>query len=530
MKILIAEPLAEGAVSLFKAESGWDVVVSNPKEYAAHLGDCDALVVRGAVKVTADVLAKAPLLRVVGRAGVGYDNIDMKAATDAGVLVMNTPGGNAVAVAEHTMALMLSLARAIPEASASTKGGKWEKKKFMGNELRGKTLGVLGLGNIGREVVQRARAFEMKIIGSDPYVSSQLAADLGIELVDTETLYSRSDFITLHLGLSLETKGMLSAAAFEKMRPGVRIINCARGELIDEAALKAALDSGKVAGAGLDVFAPEPPPPDNPLLKAEHLLATPHIGGSTEEAQEIVGVRIAEQMVDYLKNGVAVNAVNMPAITPEQYKAIGPWIAVAERLGKFAAYVAEGNPKLVRLTYRGKIAEMTTHVLRNAGLAGVLNRSLSQKANVVNAAQLASQRGINVEQRHEGRAGHIDSISLELETDSGVTAVEGALVLDRPRLIQVDGITCEAALSGHLTFMKNKDVPGVIGHVGTVMGRNQVNIANFSLGRQSAPTAPGEPLRALALVETDHSVPEAVLAELRNHPAVLQAKTVELTS
>jgi D-3-phosphoglycerate dehydrogenase len=530
MKILIAEPLAEGAVSLFKAEPGWDVVVSNPQEHAAHLADCDALVVRSAVKVNAEVLAKAPKLRVIGRAGVGYDNIDIKAATDAGVLVMNTPGGNAVSVAEHTLALMLALARAIPAASASTKSGKWEKKKFLGNELRGKTLGVVGLGNIGREVVQRARAFEMKIIGSDPYVSSQLAADFGVELVELDTLYARSDFISLHLALTPETKQILSTAAFAKMKPGVRIVNCARGELIDEAALAEALASGKVAGAGLDVFSPEPPAAENPLLKAEHLLATPHIGGSTEEAQEIVGVRIAEQMVDYLKNGVAVNAVNMPAMSPEQYKVVGPWISVAERLGTFAAYLAEGNPKLVRLSYRGKIADMTTHLIRNAGLAGVMSRSLAQKANVVNAAQMASRRGLNVEQRHENRTGHVDSILLELVTDSGTTSVEGALVLDLPRLIQVDGINCEAALSGHLTFMKNKDVPGVIGHVGTVLGRNQVNIANFSLGRQSTPAIPGEPLRALALVETDHAVPEPVLAELRNHPAVLLAKTVELTN
>jgi len=528
MKILIAEPLAEGAVSLFQAEAGWDVVVSNPKEYSSHLADCDALVVRSAVKVTAQVLAQAPLLRVIGRAGVGYDNIDIQAATDAGVLVMNTPGGNAVAVAEHTLALMLSLSRALPQASESTKSGKWEKKKFLGNELRGKTLGVMGLGNIGREVVARARAFEMKIIGSDPFVSSQLAADLGVELVDMDALFQRSDFISLHMGVTAETRNLLSTEAFAKMKPGVRIINCARGELVDEAALTAALASGKVAGAGLDVFAQEPPVAGNPLLASPNLMATPHIAGSTEEAQEIVGLRIAGQMVDYLKNGVAINAVNMPAISPEQYKAVGPWIAVAERLGAFASYLAEGNPKLVRLTYRGKIAEMTTHLIRNAGLAGVLNRSLSQKANVVNAAQIASTRGLNVEQRHENRAGHVDSICLELVTDSGITAVEGALVLDRPRLTQVDGITCEAALAGHLTYMKNNDVPGVIGHVGTVLGRNHVNIANFSLGRQSAPSSPGAVLRAIALVETDQAVPEKVLAELADHPAVLQAKSVEL--
>ena len=527
MRILIAEPLAEGAISLFRAEPGWDVVVSNPKEFAGHLAEAEALVVRGAVKVTRDVLAKSPKLKVIGRAGVGYDNIDVEACTDGGVLVMNTPGGNAVSVAEHTLALMLSLARAVPQASASTKSGKWEKKKFLGNELRGKTLGVIGLGSIGREVVLRARAFEMRIVGTDPYVSSKLAEDLGVELVDLHALMERSDYITLHVGLTPETTGLLNREAFARMKNGVRIINCARGELVDPAALAEAMASGKVAGAGLDVFSPEPPAADDPLLKAENLLATPHIGGSTEEAQEIVGVRIAEQMVEYLKHGVAVNAVNMPAISPEAYRTVGPWIAVAERLGTFAAHIAEGNPSSVRMVYRGRVAEMNTQLLRAAGLAGVVNRSLSQRANLVNAMQIAGERGLTVNESHETRTGHIDSLRLELATDKGVTAVEGALILDKPRLMQVDGITCETGLSGHITYMKNRDVPGVIGHVGTVLGNNSVNIANFSLGREDTPSAPGQPLCAVAMVETDGAVPERVLSQLREHPAVILAKAVE---
>jgi D-3-phosphoglycerate dehydrogenase len=526
MKILVAEPLAAAGVETLRSQPGWDVVVSNPKEYAEHLADADALIVRSAVKVTRDVLAKAPKLRAIGRAGVGVDNVDLAAATAAGVLVMNTPGGNSVSVAEHTLALMLAMARGIPQASASTKSGKWEKKKFLGNELRGKTLGVVGLGSIGREVVRRARAFEMRIVATDPYVSPQTADDLAVELVDLKQLYAASDYITLHVALTPETQRMLSAGAFAQMKDGVRIVNCSRGELIDIAALKDAIESGKVAGAALDVFDQEPAPPGYPLFALDAVVATPHIAGSTEEAQEIVGVRIAEQLAEYLRSGVAINAVNMPALSPEQYRAVEPYIALAERLGSFAAHIATGNPKTVRLVYLGKIAENNTHLIRNAGLAGVLNRSLSQKANLVNAMQIAAGRGLNVAEVHEKRSGPMDAIRLELETDAGTTTAEGGVVLGKARLIQVDGIYCEAPLSGNITFMKNLDVPGVIGHVGTVLGRNQINIANFSLGRRDAPARPGEPLEAVAVVETDGVVPEPVLAQLRENPAVKLARTV----
>ncbi len=528
MKILVAEPLAEGALALLRAQQGWDVVVSNPKEYQNHLADADALVVRSAVKVNADVLSKAPNLRVIGRAGVGVDNVDMDAATAAGVLVMNTPGGNAIAVAEHTIGLMLSLARLIPQASYSTKSGKWEKKKFLGSELRGKTLGVLGLGNIGREVVHRARGFEMRILGHDPYINPALARELGVELVDLATLYAESDYLTLHLAVTAETRGIIGADAIAKMKDGVRIVNCARGELIAGADLAAALRSGKVAGAALDVFDVEPPAAGSELLQEENLIATPHIGGSTGEAQETVGIRIVEQMVDYLVNGIAVNAVNMPALSPEQYKSLGPWVDVARRLGAFAVHVAEGHPQSVRLSYYGRIAEANTHLLRNAGLAGILNRYLSQKANVVNAFQIASQRGLTVAEQHEPHGSHLEGIRLELGTDAGVLAVEGTLLFGKPRLINVDGIPLEAALDGHLTFTKNRDVPGVIGHVGTILGRNEINIANFALGRQTEVPTSGGSLGAVAVVETDCAVSEDVLAQLREHPAVIMARSVPL--
>lgn len=527
MKILVAEPLAAAGIELLKAQPGWDVVIADPKTYSQHLADADALLVRSAVKVNADVLAKAPKLRVIGRAGVGVDNVDLKAATAAGVLVMNTPGGNAVSVAEHTLGLMLAMARSIPQANASTKAGKWEKKKFLGTELRGKTLGVMGLGSIGREVVKRARAFEMKIVGTDPFVSSQTAADIGVTLASREELYKLSDYITMHVALTTETQGMLNDAAFTLMKKGVRIVNCARGELMDGEALRRAIESGQVGGAALDVFQTEPPDAGEPLLALDSVLATPHIGGATEEAQEIVGVRIVEQLVEYLQHGVALNAVNVPAMTAEQYHAVGPYIDLAERLGTFAAYVATGNPSSVRLIYQGTIGEQNTALVRNAGLAGVLSRSMAHRANVVNSPQLAMDRGLAFAERHEKRAGAMDAIRLELATDKGVTSVEGTLVMGQPRLMVVDGIRCEAPLSGHLIHSSNADVPGVVGHFGAVLGKHGINIAHFSLGRQDAPSKPGAPLEAIVILETDTPVPEPVLQQILENKNIHSARVVE---
>jgi D-3-phosphoglycerate dehydrogenase len=530
MKILVAEPLAPAALDLLRAQTDWELVVSDPKSYLEHLADCDALLVRSAVKVNKDVLSKAPKLRVIGRAGVGVDNVDLPAATEAGVLVMNTPGGNAISVAEHTLALMLSMARSVPQANASTKAGKWEKKKFLGNELRGKTLGIVGLGSIGREVVKRAKPFEMTIVGHDPYVSPQTAGALGIELLTLEELYKRSDYITLHVAFTPETERMLNAKAFAQMKPGARVVNCARGELVNEKDLEEALASGKIAGAALDVFDKEPPG-ELALFKQENLLATPHIAGSTEEAQEIVGIRIVEQMIDYLRNGVALAAVNMPALTAEQYRALGPYAILAERMGLFLSHIASGNIHTIRFVYEGKLADNNTQLLRNAGLAGVISRSMEYRANVVNAMQIATDRGFRVVEQREPDDSGMNAIRIELVTDQGTFSAMGAMVLDKPRLLQVEGISCEATLDGTLMYVSNLDVPGVIGYLGTVLGKNGINIASFALGRQEeSARKPNAPLMALSIVETDQPVNEEVIRQLFENPAVKVVRPVVLGS
>lgn len=526
MNILVAEPLSPAGLAILQKNSDWNVIVSSPKEYEAHLSEADALVVRSAVKVTKEVLAKAPMLKAIGRAGVGVDNVDLPAATEAGVIVMNTPGGNAISVAEHTLALMLALARFVPQATESTKSGKWEKKKFIGNELREKTLGLIGLGTIGRGVVQRANAFEMRILAYDPFVNPDTAAAMNVELVDLDKLYAESDFISLHTALTPETKGMINADSIARMKPGVRIVNCARGELIDHAALVAGLESGAVAGAALDVFEKEPTTGEEAFLKFPNVIATPHIAASTEEAQEIVGVRIAQQLSDYLRDGVAINAVNMPQLSPAEYKAVEPYMLLAQRLGEFAAHIVEGNMMAVRITYHGRVAD-NTQLIRNAGVVGALRRS-GERANVVNAMQIAVGRGISVSEAHEGRQGHIDAIHLEIETSAGKTRVGGAVVLGKPRLLRVDGISVEVPLAGDLVYMRNLDVPGVIGHVGNVLGANQINIANFSLGREDREPTPELPLHAIAVVETDGVPGEAIMQELKKNPAVLTARAVSL--
>ena len=531
MKILIAEKISASAVEQLK-EPGWTVLTAEQLDgkLASELETADALIVRSAVQADAALLSHAKKLRVVGRAGVGVDNIDLDAATRQGIAVMNTPGANAVAVAEQTLGMMLAMARHLCRADALMHAGKWEKKSLQGSELRGKTLGIAGLGRIGMEVARRARAFGMEIVGHDPFVSVAVAKEQGIRLVSMEELYGAADYITLHVGLTPQTTGMINEAAFKKMKKGVRLVNCARGELVNEADLASALKDGRVAAAALDVFNEEPLK-NSPLQSLENVILTPHIGGSTHEAQEAVGVQIARQVREYLKNGVIQNAVNVPSVSAEEYAEMQPYIVLAERMGAFLAQISAGSIEEISLRYSGHIAEWKTELIRNAAIKGILNQTLEEKANLVNAASLADLRGLRIHETHKAKAssgGAGSVLSLFLKSSTEEHMVKGAVLHGTaPRLVHIDDIDVEAPLERNLIFLRNNDVPGVIGKVGTILGEHQINIANFSLGRRSGETS-SQPREAIAVVHVDSRVPEEVLRKLETVPAVLQAKAVEL--
>jgi D-3-phosphoglycerate dehydrogenase len=458
------------------------------------------------------------------------DNIDLDAATRQGIAVMNTPGANAVAVAEQTLGMMLAMARNLCRADALMHAGKWEKKSLQGTELRDKTLGIAGLGRIGMEVARRARAFGMEIVAHDPFVSVAVAKEQAIRLASLDELYAAADYITLHVGLTPQTAGMINKAAIEKMKKGVRLVNCARGELVNEADLAQALQSRHVAAAALDVFNEEPLK-NSPLQSLENVILTPHIGGSTYEAQEAVGVQIARQVREYLKNGVIQNAVNVPSVSAEEYAEMQPYIVLAERMGAFLAQISSGSIEEISLRYSGHIAEWKTELIRNAAIKGILNQTLEEKANLVNAASLADARGLRIHEAHKakastGRAGSVLSLFLKSSTEEHT--VKGAVLHGTaPRLLNVDDIDVEAPLERNLIYLRNNDVPGVIGKVGTILGEGEINIANFSLGRRSGET-PSQPREAIAVVHVDGRVPEEVLRKLERIPAVLQAKAVEL--
>ena len=530
MKVIIAEKVAANAVQVLKDEADWTVVTSDQLDgkLAAALPDADALIVRSAVDVNADLLRGAGKLRVIGRAGVGVDNIDLDAATKAGIAVMNTPGANAVAVAEHTIGLMLALARHITRADSTTRAGKWEKKSLQGTELRGKTLGIVGLGRIGMEVAKRAKAFEMKIIAHDPFVAASVARELGIQLADLDQVYAAADYISLHVGLTPQTTGMINADSLAKMRKGVRIVNCARGELVDQAALAVALQNKQVAGAALDVFTEEPPK-NSPLLALENVIATPHIAGSTNEAQDAVGVQIASQVREYLKHGVIQNAVNMPSIDDEQYTQMRPYIALAEKLGAFLANVvsATGSMQEISIRYSGRIAEWKTELIRNAAIQGVLNQRIAERANVVNAAAIAQERGIQIHESKKERpssGGAGDVVSVSLKTTAGERLVRGAVLRGSLRMLGVDSINVEVPLEGNLIFIQNRDVPGVVGKIGTILGKHSVNIGNFALGRSEQRAG----AQAIAVVQVDSPAPEAVLQEIRSLPEIEEVRGIRL--
>lgn len=527
MKIVVADKISERGVELLR-QAGWKVALTTKETLNAEIADADALIVRSATKVTDDLLERAPHLRVVGRAGVGVDNIDLDAATRRGVLVMSTPGGNSVSVAEHTFALLLALARQVTRLDAAIRAGRWEKSSA-GTELRGKTLGLVGLGRIGSEVARRAIAFEMRVLAFDPYISEAAAREVQVELAPLDRVLAESDFISLHAALSPATQNLINAATIAKMKHGARLVNAARGELVDEAALADALKSGRLAGAAVDVFAEEPPK-NSPLLGLPNVIATPHVAGSTEEAQEEVGTLIAQQVRDYLADGVMRNAVNLPALSAEQYRRVRPYLALAERLGSFVSQAAASRPARIRIRYAGELAETSTHLLRSAVLAGLLNAVLDEKVNVVNAAAVAAARGLTVEEetrrREHGFPNTLEVAALpEPAGAAGGLTVEGTVLHDAsPRILQIDGISVEAQLEGTILYLRNRDLPGVIGQVGTVLGSQGVNIATFALGRREAVRG----AEAVALVRLDGLVPESILAPVRQIPAVTQARLLHL--
>jgi D-3-phosphoglycerate dehydrogenase len=532
MKVVVAEKISSAAVDLLR-EPRWTVVTAEQIDgkLAAQLDSADALIVRSAVQVNADLLAHARKLRVIGRAGVGVDNIDLEAATRQGIAVMNTPGANSIAVAEHTLAMMLAMARHLCRANELMHSGKWEKKSLQGSELRGKTLGVVGLGRVGMEVARRARAFGMEIVAHDPFVSASVAKEENIRMAKLEEVYAAADYLTLHVGLTPQTANMVNAASLKKMKRGVRLVNCARGELVDETALAQALKGGHVTGAALDVFAAEPLK-NSPLAAMDNVILTPHIGGSTFEAQEAVGYQIALQVKEFLKDGVIQNAVNVPSVSHDEYLELQPYIVLAERLGAFLAQASEGTLEEISLGYSGHIAEWKTELIRNAAVKGILNEALEEKANLVNAAAIASSRGLRVHEARKpksssGGAGSVLSVSLKTAAEEHL--VKGAVLHGHAaRLLHMDGIDVEAPLERDLIYLRNRDVPGVIGKVGTILGKHKINIADFSLGRRTGNGKPGAPREAIAVVHVDGRVPEEVLAELKKVPAVEQAKAIRL--
>lgn len=518
-KVLISDELSPAAIEVFK-ERGIDVDVKvglSKEELAEVIGDYDGLAVRSATKVTEKVIRAAKRLKVVGRAGIGVDNIDTRAATARGIIVMNTPYGNSITTAEHAISLMLALARHIPQADRSTKAGKWEKSKFMGVELFGKTLGIIGCGNIGSIVADRAIGLKMRVIAYDPFLSPERAVEIGVEKVEFDQLLQRADFITLHTPLTERTRNIINAEALAKMKPTARIINCARGGLIDETALYEALKSGRIAGAALDVFEVEPAR-ENPLFELDNVICTPHLGASTTEAQEKVALQIAEQMSDYLLKGAISNAVNFPNITAEEAPKLTPYIKLAEQLGSFAGQLTETRLKHVRIEYTGEIAEMNTRALTAAMLAGLLRPQLTD-VNMVSAPAMARERGLVVEEVKRGEEGAYQTyVRLIVETERGERSVAGTVFSDgRPRIIQIKGIGLEAELSPHMLYITNQDKPGFIGRFGTLMGEAGVNIATLNLGRDK----PGGD--AICLVALDEPVSDEILAKVRALPMVKRA-------
>ncbi|MEN8893317.1 phosphoglycerate dehydrogenase [Planktotalea arctica] len=521
-KVLVSDKLSETAVQIFR-DAGIEVdfqpdLGKDKDKLAEVIGQYDGLAIRSATKVTEKILNAATNLKVIARAGIGTDNIDKVAASKKGVIVMNTPFGNMITTAEHAIAMMFAVARQIPEASASTHAGKWEKSKFMGVELTGKTLGVIGAGNIGGIVCDRARGLKMKVIAYDPFLGEEKAAKMGVEKVELDDLLKRSDFITLHVPFTEATANILSRENLGKTKKGVRIINCARGGLVDEEALADLLKSGHVAGAALDVFAVEPAK-ENVLFGLPNVVCTPHLGAATSEAQENVALQVAQQMSNYLNTGAVENALNMPSVTAEEAKIMGPWVSLAGHLGAFIGQMTDEPIKAINILYDGNVASMNLDALNCASIAGIMKR-VNPDVNMVSAPVIAAERGIKISTTNQDKSGTFDGyIKVTVVTDKRERSVAGTVFSDgKPRFIQIKGINIDAEIGAHMLYTTNEDVPGIIGLLGNTMGKNGVNIANFTLGRSDAG---GE---AIALLYVDHPIPANVLKTLEGTGMFQQVK------
>ncbi len=526
MKVFVADDVNEDKLAPLAA-AGIDVVKETKLDDTAladRMKDADGVIVRSATRITAELMDQAPKLRVIGRAGVGVDNIDVKAATKRGIVVMNAPDGNTITTAEHTIALLVSMARNVPQAHAKLQNGEWDKKSFVGVELNGKTLGVIGLGRIGKHVAKIARGFGMHIVAFDPFTSADQAKELGIETGTLDDVLKRADFLTIHTPVTDDTRGIIGREAFAKMKDGVRVVNAARGGLVDEAALLDAISEGKVASAALDVYSTEPLPADSPLLGNPKIITTPHLGASTTEAQEGVALTVAEQMRDYLTTGTLRGAVNAPSMAAAEVEALQPFIDLAEKLGRFQAQVLdEGAISQVRLEFTGQLADRDAAPVTRAFLAGLL-RDVSARVNVVNALLIAEERGIGVTTSYT-KSGKTASADIRTAVTSGAgeqTASGLVFANGEGRITEIGSFSIEAVPHGFMLLTKNRDVPGVIGQLGTMLGENSVNISRFYLGRQQKG---GE---ALAVVEIDSPLDDSVLDRLRNIDAVILVKQVRL--
>jgi D-3-phosphoglycerate dehydrogenase len=526
-RVLVSDKLSETAVAIFR-DRGIDVtfdpsIGKDKDRLLEEIPNYDGLAIRSATKVTEKLLAAAPRLKVVGRAGIGVDNVDIAAASKRGVIVMNTPFGNSITTAEHAISMMMAVARQIPQANASTHAGKWEKSRFMGTEVTGKTLGVIGAGNIGSVVCDRAHGLRMRVLAYDPFLSEERAVKMGVTKVDLDDLLHHADFITLHVPLTDKTRNILSADAIAKTKPGVRIINCARGGLVDEAALAEALKAGHVAGAAFDVFAEEPAT-ENPLFGLDNVVVTPHLGASTTEAQENVALHVAEQMSDYLMTGAVQNALNMPSVTAEEAAVMGPWVKLAEHLGTFIGQMTDEPIQAINLLYDGAVGEMNLDALGCAAIAGVM-QATNPEVNMVSAPVIAADRGIKVSRTTQPQTGIFEAyIKMTVKTAKRERSIAGTVFSDgKPRFIQIKGITIDAEVGAHMLYTTNEDKPGLIGLLGRTLGDAGVNIANFTLGRSE------KGKDAIALLYVDDVVPEATLKELQDTGLFGQVRPLAFT-